>query len=111
MRQLLVDIARAAIADCDGGTLVAGALKGPHWRYAWVWAAGKAAASMAREFGGALVIDARAAGHPIPDARSVAAGEALLAAARSVPAGERALLLLWGGASAVLAAPVAGLAP
>src|SRR5437868_3681178 len=108
MRQLLVDIARAAIADCDGGTLVAGALKGPHWRYAYVWAAGKAAAAMAREFGGAFVVDGHVAGHPLPDERSVHAAEQLLAAARAVPDGERALLLLSGGASAMLGAPVAG---
>lgn len=101
--------ARAAIAACDGGAAVARALSGPHWRYVHVWAVGKAAAAMARDFGGALVIDPRVAGHPIPDARSVAAGERLLAAARAVPADERALLLLSGGASALVAAPVAGL--
>jgi glycerate-2-kinase len=108
MRQLMVDIARAAIADCDGGGLVAEALKGPHWRYAYVWAAGKAAAAMAREFGGAFVVDAHSAGHPLPDERSVHAAEQLLAAARAVPEGERALLLLSGGASAMLGAPIAG---
>ena len=105
----LESVARAAIAACDGGARVATALAGPHWRYAWVWAVGKAAASMAREFGGAFVVDATVAGHPLPDARSVAAGEQLLAQARAVPADERALLLLSGGASSLLAAPIAGL--
>jgi len=105
----LVERAKAAIAACDGGALVAGALRGPHWRYAWVWAVGKAARSMAREHGGALVIDAASAGHPLPDARSESAAEQLLAAARAVPAGERALLLLSGGASALVGAPVEGL--
>jgi glycerate-2-kinase len=108
MRQLLVDIARAAISDCDGGALVAEALKGPHWRYAYVWAAGKAAAAMAREFGGALVVDGHCAGHPLPDERSVHAAELLLAAARAVSEDERALLLLSGGASAMLGAPIDG---
>lgn len=105
----LVEQAKAAIAACDGGALVAQAMRGPHWRYAWVWAVGKAARAMAREHGGALVIDASSAGHPFPDERSVAAAEQLLNAARAVPAGERALLLLSGGASALVGAPVAGL--
>jgi glycerate 2-kinase len=64
---------------------------------------------MAREFGGALVIDTRVAGHPIPDERSVAAAERVLAEAHSVPSDDRALLLLSGGASALVAAPVDGL--
>jgi glycerate 2-kinase len=106
----LVDRARAAIAACEGGALVAAALRGPHWRYAWVWAVGKAARAMARDSGGALVIDTRIAGHPLPDERSVACAEQLLAAARAVPADERALLLLSGGASALVGAPVDGLA-
>ena len=105
----LIDRAKAAIAACDGGTLVAEALGGSHGRYAWVWAIGKAAKSMAREAEGAFVVDASMAGHPLPDERSVAAAEQLLAAARAVPAGERALLLLSGGASALVAAPVDGL--
>jgi len=106
----LLEQARAAIDACDGGGLVAEALRGPHWRYAWVWAVGKAARAMAREMGGALIIDTARAGHPLPDERSVACAEELLASARAVPADERALLLLSGGASALVAAPVDGLA-
>lgn len=102
-------MARAAIGACEGGARVAAALRGPHWRYAYVWSVGKAARAMARDFGGALVVDTTVAGHPIPDERSVAAAERLLAAARAVPADERALLLLSGGASALVGAPVAGL--
>lgn len=105
----LVEVARAAIAACDGGDLVATALRGPHWRYAWVWAVGKAARAMARESGGALIVDPTRAGHPLPDERSVAAAHQLLAAAQAVPADERALLLLSGGASSLVAAPVDGL--
>jgi glycerate 2-kinase len=109
MRQRLLDLARAAIADCEGGRVVSRALTGPHWRYAWVWAVGKAAASMARDFGGALIIDGRIAGHPLPDARSVDACAHLLLAAESVSADERALLLISGGASAMVGAPIEGL--
>ena len=105
----LVDEAKAAIAACDGGALVAAALRGPHWRYAWVWAVGKAARAMARDTGGGFVVDTTRAGHPVPDERSVACAEQLLSAARAVPADERALLLLSGGASALVGAPVEGL--
>jgi glycerate 2-kinase len=105
----LVARAKAAIDACDGGRLVAEALRGPHWRYAWIWAVGKAARAMSRDTGGGFVVDATRAGHPLPDERSVACAEQLLAAARAVPADERALLLLSGGASALVGAPVAGL--
>ena len=46
--------------------------------------------------------------HPYPDARSVAAAEAALAMARAVAADETLVLLLSGGASALVAAPVDG---
>ncbi|HEX6837864.1 MAG TPA: DUF4147 domain-containing protein [Polyangia bacterium] len=105
----LVDEAKAAVAACDGGALVAAALRGPHWRYGWIWAVGKAARAMARETGGGFVVDTTRAGHPVPDERSVACAEQLLSAARAVPFGERALLLLSGGASALVGAPVDGL--
>jgi hydroxypyruvate reductase len=48
-------------------------------------------------------------GHPIPDARSIAAGQALLAAAGAVREGERVALVVTGGASAVCALPAWGL--
>ena len=106
----LVAAAKAAIDACDGGRLVAEALRGPHWRYAWVWAVGKAArGDGARERRERSVVDATMAGHPLPDERSVGYAEQLLAAARAVPAEERALLLLSGGASALVGAPVEGL--
>ena len=47
--------------------------------------------------------------HPIPDARSVAAAQRALQTARSVGADEGLLLLLSGGASALMALPVEGL--
>jgi len=48
-------------------------------------------------------------GHPIPDHRSVRAGEALLAAAAVVPAGSLVLCLVSGGGSALAEVPAAGL--
>ena len=47
-------------------------------------------------------------GHPTPTADSVAAADAALTAARAVPANGRLLVLLSGGASALLSRPVDG---
>ncbi|MDA1093952.1 MAG: DUF4147 domain-containing protein [Acidobacteria bacterium] len=49
------------------------------------------------------------AGHPLPDAGSVRGGAAALRCAEATDASERLVVLLSGGASAMLAAPVAGL--
>ena len=49
------------------------------------------------------------AGHPYPDDRSVAAASKVLDIAHSLEAGDRLLLLLSGGGSALLAAPAPGL--
>jgi glycerate-2-kinase len=49
-----------------------------------------------------------AAGHPLPDAGSAAAGEAALALAAGLDAASRLVVLLSGGASAMLCAPVHG---
>jgi glycerate 2-kinase len=54
-------------------------------------------------------VEWHASGHPTPDARSVAAGERALAVARAVPAGDRLVVLLSGGASALMACPAGGL--
>jgi hydroxypyruvate reductase len=48
------------------------------------------------------------AGHPRPDERSLVAGEALLRFAGTTPAGSRVLLLVSGGASALLEVPAPG---
>lgn len=48
--------------------------------------------------------------HPLPDATSVAAGQAALAFVKRAGAGELVLLLLSGGASALMAAPAPGIA-
>ena len=49
------------------------------------------------------------ANHPVPDARSLAAGRRALALAGGVGAGDTLVLLLSGGASALLACPLEGL--
>jgi len=48
-------------------------------------------------------------GHPTPDARSVAAGRRALETARAVAADEMLVILLSGGASALLACPLDGI--
>lgn len=47
--------------------------------------------------------------HPFPDARSEAAGHRALAMAESVHSGEALVILLSGGASALMAAPLEGI--
>ena len=48
------------------------------------------------------------AGHPVPDAASVAAGARILKLARDCQPADRCIVLLCGGASALLVQPVAG---
>ena len=48
--------------------------------------------------------------HPYPDARSEAAGNRALAIAHGVHSGEALVILLSGGASALMAAPIKGIA-
>ncbi len=54
-------------------------------------------------------IDLREAGHPLPDVRSAAAGRAARALAARCQAGESLVVLLSGGASALLTEPQPGL--
>ncbi len=132
-RNLLLDWLNSALAAVDGRRRVRAALAteagtGP----VHLLSVGKAAASMAlgahdalgARVSRALVIvpdgampdslaslpgfDCRAAGHPAPDERSLAAGEAALAFAAETPAGSRVLLCVSGGASALFEAPAAG---
>ena len=49
------------------------------------------------------------ASHPYPDARSEAAGKRALAIAQGVHSGEALVILLSGGASALMASPMAGI--
>lgn len=81
----------------------------------WVCAAGKAARPMADAFarihaGPAREVLVSAGSHPVPDAESVKAGARALALATQVRArGDRLVVLLSGGASAMLAAPADGI--
>jgi hydroxypyruvate reductase len=114
------------LAACDPAAATARALAALGLdRPAWIAAVGKAAPAMAvgardrLDVRGALVVapdgtDARGldvvrAAHPVPDARSEAAGRALLAFARAVPPGDVMVALVSGGASALAAVPRAGL--
>ncbi len=132
-RALLLELYRAGLAAVDGRRRVRAALAG---REApgpvSAFAVGKAAASMM--LGAADALGARLerglvvapdgvvppalanrrgmltfeAGHPRPDERSLAAGAALLAFAAATPPGSRVLLLVSGGASALLEVPAPG---
>lgn len=132
-RELLLDLYRVALAAVDGRRRVRAALAGREGEGpVSAFAVGKAAASMmhgavdafgARLERGLVVAPdgaippslarrpgllALEAGHPRPDERSLAAGEALLRFAGATPAGSRVLLLVSGGASALLEVPAAG---
>jgi hydroxypyruvate reductase len=132
-RALLLELFRAAIAAVDGRRRVRAALAGgADAAPVSAFAVGKAAASMmlgARDALGArlergLVVAPEGAappelagepglrcleaGHPRPDERSLAAGEALLAFAAATPPGSRVLLLVSGGASALIEVPAPG---
>jgi hydroxypyruvate reductase len=132
-RKLLLELFRAALAALDGRRRVRAALAGGHGAGpVSAFAVGKAAPAMmlgaADALGarlqrglvvapeGAIPAELKAldrmtcleAGHPRPDARSLAAGDALLAFAAATPAGSRVLLLVSGGASALLEVPAPG---
>ena len=132
-RALLLDLFRTAVAAVDGRRRVRAALAGsPDGAPVSAFAVGKAAASMMlgaadalgtrltrglvvapdgaipAELPGLAGMSCLEAGHPRPDARSLAAGEALLAFAAATPPGSRVLLLVSGGASALLEVPAPG---
>lgn len=124
----LRDVFAAALDALDPERLVAAALEAdpPGLGPVTVLGLGKAAAGMARgmtvldnELTGVVVTPEPAAlppglenvvgSHPVPDAASVAAGEALLASARRAPADGLLICLLSGGGSALAEVPVAPL--
>jgi hydroxypyruvate reductase len=132
-RDLLLDLFRAALAAIDGRRRVRAALAGSQGTEpVSALAVGKAAPAMmlgaadalgARLSRGLVVavdgaipaelreqarVTCLEAGHPRPDARSLEAGDALLAFAAATPARSRVLLLVSGGASALLEVPAAG---
>jgi hydroxypyruvate reductase len=130
---LLLELFRAALAAVDGRRRVRAALAGRQDAGpVSAFAVGKAAASMMlgacdalgdRLQRGLVVVPQGAipaelarlpgircleAGHPHPDERSLAAGEALVAFAAATPLRSRVLLLVSGGASALLEVPAPG---
>lgn len=132
-RELLLDLFNVAVAAVDGRRRVRAALAGSTGDApASAFAVGKAAPAMmlgaadalGRRLTRGLVVapdganppalaglagmQCLEAGHPRPDARSLAAGQALLAFAAATPPGSRVLLLVSGGASALLEVPAPG---
>lgn len=132
-RGLLLDLFHAALAAVDGRRRVRAALaadRGPGAVCAF--AVGKAAAAMMlgaadalgsrlerglvvapenttpAELAGLPGMRCLEAGHPWPDERSLEAGRALCDFAAATPAGSRVLLLVSGGASALLEVPAPG---
>ena len=117
-------IARRAIAASNGSVFVEAALL-DHRGTPWIVGVGKAVGAMAegarRALGmrfrsGPLIgkhvgpdgIDVIVAAHPLPDVRGVKAARALLEFVHGRRGEEEIVLLLSGGASALLAAPVGG---
>jgi len=132
-RELLLDLFRMAIGAVDGrrrvrAALASGRFDGP----VSAFAVGKAAASMMQgavdalgdrlqrglavapegafpaELRGIPGMQCLESAHPRPDERSLAAGRALLEFAAATPAGSSVLLLVSGGASALLEVPAPG---
>jgi len=62
----------------------------------------------ARAFPAGRALELLASAHPLPDARSLAAGERLLAWVDALPAAAQPLFLISGGASALVEVPEAG---
>jgi len=91
----------------------------------WVFALGKGACAMARGVSSVVgpvrgiavsdhieesPIEVMVGGHPIPDERSLAAGERLLDAVQSVAPDDLVVFCISGGGSALAEVPVAGIA-
>src|SRR5262245_40155097 len=132
LRSDLLAIVRAALSAVDAGRLVDRALNEPVASLdadIWILAAGKAAPSMAsaalagfpRRIRGGLIVDREGpapghlpgallehivGGHPVPTTGSERAGRRALDIAARMDRDEVLLLLLSGGASALMAAPV-----
>lgn len=133
-RKILLDLFRSALESVDGRLCVRDALAQgeARTRPVWVAAVGKAASSMllgahdalGESLAGALLITkddhvaAQAYGlrniqiiesaHPMPDERSLAAGERLLRWVDALPADADALFLISGGASSLVESLVPG---
>jgi glycerate 2-kinase len=126
-RELLLTLLQAGLRSVDGRRCVREALAStPEAAPVWVAAVGKAAVSMAlgayealghaiesslvitRDDEGLTELTTRAAAevylgsHPVPDARSLAAGERLLSWVDALPARAHPLFLISGGSSALV---------
>ena len=128
-RQQLLEIFQAALAETNGRARVSEYLhKHPLASPVYLIAFGKAAGAMARgahevlgnRIRDGLVVTKRGssellpwpvleAGHPMPDAASLEAGERLIEFVKSVPQDAQVLTLLSGGASALVEALPSGL--
>lgn len=134
-RELLNDLLRAGLARVDGRRCVQEALSRPPGRpegVVWVAAIGKAASAMALgayaalgealealllitkpghvapELRGCPAVEIHESGHPLPDERSLRAGQRLLEWLESLPPHVTPLFLISGGASALVEVPKAG---
>jgi glycerate 2-kinase len=134
-REELLEVLEEAFGAVDPERLVRSALRSPPSAVRrsardrlWILAIGKAALPMARGaagelgaplhrglavvpygYGGAVEgVRILEAGHPIPDEGSLLAARAVEEMARDVAAGDAVLCLISGGASALVAAPPAG---
>ena len=125
------DFFKQAVASVTPSVCVPGALPDPsQYKEIKVIAVGKAAAAMARaverswanqRFSGLVVcpyahqyecgrFEVIEAAHPVPDQNSLIAAQEALAVAAAVGPGDLLLVLLSGGASSLLCAPIDGLA-
>lgn len=114
MKKRILDAYRRALVELDARRAVENACERlPRGRYR-VIAIGKAARAMfagarALDIEGSVVVGLEDAGHPLPDARSVRAGKACLElASRPSDVRVRILVLVSGGASALVCAPAPG---
>lgn len=127
-RQQLLEIFLAAVAAVGGRACTASHLRAyPPTGPVYLIALGKAACAMARgahealgeRITDALIVTKRGsaeplpwpvleAGHPVPDETSLEAGEQLIRFAQSIPQDAQVLVLLSGGASALVEALPAG---
>jgi len=134
LKEDLLEIARAGVESVSARRVIDRAVRDPRIadiitsRPLHVVAAGKAASAMAAAFASVPHLAIRKAiaigthehaslppgvewiesSHPYPDARSEAAGNRALAIAQGVHSGEALVLLLSGGASALMAVPLPG---
>ncbi len=130
MKTLLRQLFDAAVAAVQPAERLPSFLPAADDRRTWVVGAGKAAASMADALANAYDapiegivvtryghgldhpipgIEVLEAGHPVVDAAGLAAGRRIIALARLATTNDRLIVLLSGGASALMESPLPGL--